>query len=66
MKEKDEEWLAKFHHFKDEHTRALSEKDRRLDALQVKFNADLGNMCDIKDKEIDQLQNAVTQTYKEM
>ena len=49
LKEKDEEWLAKFQHFKDEHARALSEKDRRLEAQQVKFNADLGTMCDLKD-----------------
>ncbi len=44
----------------------LSEKDRRLEAQQVKFNSDLGNMCDLKDKEIERLQYAVTQTYKEM
>ena len=52
LKDKDEEWLVKFHHVKDEQARAFSEKDRMLDALQVKFNADLANMCDIKDKEI--------------
>ena len=33
LKEKDEEWLVKFHHVKDEQARALSEKDRMLEAL---------------------------------
>ena len=49
-----------------ERDQAVKEQEKKLEAFQIKFNLDLQGMCDAKDKEIVQLQSAVTSTYQDL